>query len=142
MLERKRLIEAWKNKSKQYWDQFDKIKKKLPQKFVTLFESGQLHDSGIESIHLDKVYLKNAVRVDINLVIKFDQMKGELTHCDVRDFNCNIKDLYEYTNRLEYLYGEILMNKDGLFVHDFLISNGNEITIKYKSLKWKDLTVP
>ena len=128
----------WNENCQKVWKLFLKSKKELPKNLVKILEDGFFHDAIIERIELHEERKKNRVQFDLIITILFRGIQGFLIHKDVTDYNTALKNLSNfYGCGGDYLYGELFKDSDGLWVHNFLCFEYDEINIRCKKIDWK-----
>lgn len=126
---------VWRDNLLFYWSEFDKIKNELPDNFVKIFKSGQLHDALMEDL---KIYYKQSRKeliCYVSIRLKSDTFYCDLIHQQVNNVDILFENLAFGINS-EYLYGEVLKESSGLLTHNFLLSSGGEAKITCKNIKW------
>ena len=61
---------------------------------------------------------------------------GKLIHYGVQEFRSTLNSLGSYIEFGDYLYGEILQDKNKFWTHDFLLFGDSEINIKCEKIEW------
>lgn len=121
----------WERRSRQYGDEFQKCRKRLPENLLRVLDESFFHDSQILSFQLNKVDDKS---MDAMLQLSGYNVKGTLIHQEVEALNMDFRR--DNMPISEYLYGEILWDEQGFWTHDFIFTDSNEIHIQCKQLKW------
>lgn len=130
----------WERNGALYWQEYLKIRHKLPRNLTALLEDGFFHDARLQEIQFFKKKKGQTVKLDLQFTLLWRQKRGLLTHHDVSYFQIDYSSQKYWRDSIgDYLYGEILLDEHGVWSHDFLYTNGHEINIRCKKLSWKDI---
>ena len=107
--------------------------------FLNKYRNGGFHDYKIKKIDFD--FANSGIKTSLNIIISLEH-DGEmyfLISKDVTDFSSSIEiqSLY-FVN--DYLHGEYYKDDDGLWHHNFLFGEYNEIDITSKKFIFKKHT--
>lgn len=129
---------VWNENCKEAWKIFLECSKDLPKNLVKILRDGFFHDAIIECIELHEERKKTQVQFDLIITILYRDIQGLLIHKDVSDYCAALKNLSNfYGCGGDYLYGELFKDSDGLWVHNFLCFDYDEINIRCKKIDWK-----
>lgn len=136
--------EEWNKNGTTRYNLFQQSKKKLSKKLVYILENCHFfHDTYILEISLKKNVEKRKPTFDLVLRMQYDgydiPLDGYLIHRDVRRISTSqIFDLDPDLIFGSYLYGELFLNEDKLWVHNFLFFKEDELNILCKKIEWID----
>ena len=128
MEERNVYSAQWQKSIDKYWEKFSDISNKLDDNLVTDFSEGKFHDAKIISMILDF----SAEGFHILLKLFYDDSFHVLKHVNVSKFSTKIlpQEMINY----EYGYGEILLDDDDSWTHEFIFAEDCLQFIKCKEL--------
>lgn len=138
--ERDEYDSKWKQSCRAYEKECCTLKHRFPKTLRKILNDGALHDAFINGIRYERVKKsKKKTYFNIILDIEWRDKNATLNYVDVKKFNCDM-DLNNYVPFGDYLYGEFLVNKEGLYIHNFLLFLDSEINITCKKIdfKWCD----
>lgn len=106
---------------------------KIQPKLLKIIKDDFFHDAEI----LEIILKNNNCRYTLIVVLKYHEKIGQLIHSDVQKYTSLMNELKSKFNIFGgYLYGEIFIGDDGLWHHNFLLNNIDEINIVCKKIKW------
>lgn len=137
--EKEKFKHEWYLQMDKYWEEFNRIKRGLPDQLVDIFQKGKFHDAILEQITLEKEYTstRKGKKTFINVAIKLkgDGFEGLLIHKNVTNYKLNLSNLGKYIEFGDYLYGEIL-RKGRNWTHNFIFFDDSEIYIECSEISW------
>lgn len=125
----------WRKRCNEYEKQYKKIRKRLPENFLSKYEKQYFHDYKIEDILISKEANKRIVR----LYIRNKEDKITLIYDDVSIFKCDIH--YEHcVDFVDFLLDEFDIADNGLLSHEISVSGGKNgyIYTEFKNLFLKN----
>lgn len=135
--------EKWNEMLQDYFSELKKYSKEFSLELRHLLENGEFHDAKILSIAL-LPYEKKEGQGKYKIVVELSgyhnddvPYHGYLIHQNVTEYHAslNLKD-FPFD---DYLYGEVLKDQDGFWIHNFLVFyDYNEIMIKCEDIDWKE----
>lgn len=134
----------WRSMLQAYYKEFEINANKLSKNLYKYLRNGEFHDADIDNISLKRRLVKS--RCVYDLVVELsgytnedEPYHGYLIHSEVVEYKSSVlfrKDVSFY----DYLYGEVLMDDDGYWTHEFLVFyDYNTFKIKCKKIEWEDI---
>ena len=130
----------WETNAKKYWNLFENNKNTLTKEVFEFFKKGQLSDSLLQSIIFRQERNRNKIEfnVAISFISYYDDKCKSLFYKNVVGYSYKQKEAKIEESTLYILYNELL--KDGSeWTHNILLSNGDEIFIRFKSILLSNL---
>lgn len=135
--------QQWRINDKLHYNKYTLCKKKLSKRLVHILDNCHFfHDTYIQEFSFKKVIGKKRDTFDLILTMQYDgydePLNGQLIHRNVHQLNCNFLDLNKYVAFGDYLYGEIFLNEQKLWIHNFLFFKDSEVNILCEKIEWID----
>lgn len=123
-------FEQWEQAGDNYRAELQSLRQKLPQEAVDLIDRFPLHDARVLFVGVDPTAVVFVLMLDGDgggLQLEYDLMEPPaLTlHPEIAD-----------ACPLEWMYDE-LSEADGHFVHTILFSDGSELRLAFRSIRWR-----
>ena len=130
-------LKEYQNIIDDYWNNFERIKDRFPNRLVKDYKKHGFHDSKIKSIKLVCNETKSGNKYNIEIIINdyYDEDDRILIYEDVFNFIGNLTELLDST----ILYNEILLNRDENLAREMIITEENNIFIDFKKLKYRKI---
>ena len=137
--------DQWQTNCVLRYNRFQSCKKKLSKRLVHLLENCHFfHDTYIQEISLKKIIGRKQDTFDLILTMQYDgyeePLNGRLIHREVQQLNSNMPNLMNNASFGSYLYGEIFINDQKMWVHNFILFEECELNIVCKKIEWEDVS--
>lgn len=143
-------VEAINDAFRAYKSEFDKVKKKLPRKFIKIFEEHEyFHDAKVPEISISTKYQEvNGPKYKLDpsvirlMIVDYRDInkKWEICLHKVKHFSCNVNISGDFFKGIEFFcYDEFLQVDDNYFSWEICFSSGCSIKTIFKKLTIKEL---
>lgn len=135
--------EEWARQGAIRFERFKRCKSQLSKRLRHILDHCYFfHDSFIPEITVQKHNRRGHITYDVVMTMQYDgydePLDGWLIHRNIQQFDCHMQGLRSERIPQDYLYGEMFLNEDKLWVHNFIFIDESEINIVCKKIEWVD----